>query len=120
MKWRLRPTPVCRREWKAESNPLRDFLEECCEIEPGNQDRWCTVSLLWDAYTEWTNENGERSVSREEFNQQLEKNHVCKRVSSRVKGKPTKIWRGITVTKENNKSYPVVGLRPPTLKALTQ
>jgi putative DNA primase/helicase len=61
-----RPTEVLDAiaEWRATSDPINDFISDCCEIIP---DTWTTTGILWDAYSKWTEENGIDPLSRNIF-----------------------------------------------------
>lgn len=57
------------REYREESDPLRDFLEDCCALSPTAQ---ANNSELWKAYQEWCTSNGVRyPIGRKRFSQTL-------------------------------------------------
>ncbi len=41
--------------WRAESDPLREFVEDCCVVRPGLAVK---AAALWQAYEKWAEENG--------------------------------------------------------------
>jgi putative DNA primase/helicase len=51
------PVRAATAAYRHESDPLADFLEEACFVEPGLE---CTASALYDAYTRWAQANGVR------------------------------------------------------------
>jgi putative DNA primase/helicase len=56
-------------EYREESDPLRDFLEECCVLNPMAE---ADNSELWRTYQEWCNTNGVRyPLGRKRFSQTL-------------------------------------------------
>ena len=56
--------------WRAESDPLREFVEDCCVVHPGLSVK---AAPLWQAYEKWAEENGERHVlSRKKFADRLQ------------------------------------------------
>lgn len=56
--------------WRAESDPLREFVEDCCVVRPGLSVK---AAALWQAYEKWAEENGERHVlNRKKFAERLQ------------------------------------------------
>jgi putative DNA primase/helicase len=56
--------------WRAESDPLREFVEDCCIVRPGLSLK---AAVLWQAYEKWAEENGERHVlNRKKFADRLQ------------------------------------------------
>lgn len=56
-------------EYREESDPLRDFLQERCTLEPTAQ---ASNSEIWNAYQEWSKANNERyPLGRKRFTQAL-------------------------------------------------
>ncbi len=56
--------------WRAESDPLREFVEDCCVVRPGLSLK---AAVLWQAYEKWAEENGERHVlNRKKFADRLQ------------------------------------------------
>lgn len=56
-------------EYRKESDPLRDFIEECCELTPGAQ---VGNAEIWRAYQDWAKAGGERyPLGRKRFSQAL-------------------------------------------------
>lgn len=54
--------------YRAEQDPLRDFLAECCVLAA---HAWAATADLWDAYQEWG--KGQYTVRRSEFSDRLRK-----------------------------------------------
>ena len=76
MRWKReglgKPPEVADEEsrWRAESDPLRDFVEDCCIVNPGLDQK---AASLWQAYQNWAEENGERhSLTRKKFTDRLQ------------------------------------------------
>jgi putative DNA primase/helicase len=46
-------------EWRAESDALKNFVEECCILDSNVS---CRSSDLWKAYAKWADENGEKQL----------------------------------------------------------
>jgi tetratricopeptide (TPR) repeat protein len=79
----------------SEDNPLQEFLDACCELDPR---AWCRSADLWQAYVCWVEEHQERfPLSRGAFIAQL-KAHGCR--SDRTKS--ARIWRGIALVNKND------------------
>lgn len=56
-------------EYKEESDPLRDFIQERCTLDPQAQ---AGNAEIWSVYQEWAKEAGERwSLGRKKFSQAL-------------------------------------------------
>ncbi len=77
----------------ATNDPLRGFLEACCELHP---DAWCRSADLWRAYEDRVEEYQERfPLSRGAFIAQLKAHGFrADRTTS------ARIWRGITLIKK--------------------
>ncbi len=74
----------------SEDDPLRAFLNACCELHPRV---WCRSVNLWRAYQQWAETHQERyPLSRAAFTQQL-KAAGCR--AGRTNS--ARIWRGITL-----------------------
>lgn len=55
--------------YREDSDPLADFIEECCNIGPREQSE---VGALRDKYIGWASDNFERALSRKDFSRRLE------------------------------------------------
>lgn len=77
-------------EYKAEMDPLKDFLDDVCVINP---IAMANNSDLWIGYENWCKENGEKyQVGRKRFTQNLESHgFVQERISTK------RFWRGIGI-----------------------
>lgn len=74
------------------TDTLQEFLDVCCELHPR---AWCRSADLWQAYTQWVEDNQERySLSRAAFIAQL-KRHGCRADRTMT----ARIWRGIALIK---------------------
>ena len=79
--------------WRDDMNTLGPFLEEMCDLRPGDSDAWVKVSEMWKAYTDWAERNEEsRPLSRNAFGAQLE-SHGASR-GKRDHG-AIRVWQGI-------------------------
>lgn len=89
----LRPPPVVRaatQEYREESDPLRDFIEELCILRPSKS---VAVGALWVAYRNWVKNNEESwSLDRVAFTRRLEARGLRK---IRVGHARTWTWTGI-------------------------
>jgi putative DNA primase/helicase len=56
------------KKYREESDPLGEFLEECCVVAPTSQ---VTAKALWDAYHSWIVSNHERPLDRKVFSQKM-------------------------------------------------
>jgi putative DNA primase/helicase len=79
--------------YRAEQDPLRDFLADCCVLEP---DAWTPSKALYDAYRTWAESNGDgdSAMNSKTFGLQLAE-HGCRQASRKQKGKLVRGWLGI-------------------------
>jgi putative DNA primase/helicase len=55
--------------YKRESDPLHDFIDDCCEVSPRAR---VTAHAIWTQYQMWERENGESAcLNRKTFSRQL-------------------------------------------------
>jgi putative DNA primase/helicase len=54
--------------WKADNDPLKDFIEDQCEIGP---ERSITVANLYREYDAWAIQGGERPLTKKQFSGRL-------------------------------------------------
>ena len=88
--------------WREESDPLKDFIEDGCELGP---EFSCSNSVLWRAYKRWAEENGEKYLlGRKHFSARLYK-HGFKQVKIHDK----RIWKGIKPPPEAESSESLFG-----------
>lgn len=74
-------------DWRDESEPLRDFIGDCCELR---SDASCTAHDLRDAYEFWATENDVDRLIPKQFAARL-KNLGC----TPARDKRTRRWMGI-------------------------
>lgn len=51
-------------EYRAEEDPLADFVGECCVVNP---EAWAETRALYGAYTKWCEQAGEKALDLREF-----------------------------------------------------
>jgi P4 family phage/plasmid primase-like protien len=96
LKWQqdgyLKPTEAIvkgTKEYRADMNPLKDFLDECCIKEEGN---FSPVTELKKEFDIW--DTDKKKMSAREFNSyMIECGYTYKLI--RVGGKPVKCWLGL-------------------------
>ena len=83
LEWRHRglDVPDCVRdytaEYRAEMDPLRDWLEDTCTVDPS---AWESTRRLRESYEAWCDTNGERAVNPKKFGSLLEtKGHASEK-----------------------------------------
>lgn len=74
--------------YKAEMNPITDFLSECCVLDPNSR---VTVAALWDIYQKWA---GAGAMGRSDFKDRLEAKGVRPAWVTEA-GKQARGWKGI-------------------------
>ncbi|MBN2286041.1 MAG: bifunctional DNA primase/polymerase [Tissierellales bacterium] len=84
-------------QYKEQSNPLKDFFEECCIISPEAKIK---TSDLYKAYSEWI---GKCSVTKREFNEYIRENGYREGRTTK-NGKTIRYWTGITITESFSSS----------------
>ena len=50
--------------WRTDSDPLADYLAECCELDP---TAWVSSGALWDSYAAWAEHSGIDPLTRTVF-----------------------------------------------------
>ena len=70
---------AARRDWRDENDPLKDFIEERCEVDLKNPNLFTENPALWKAYETWAHDNGEKfTLSRTAFGLELERRGLVK------------------------------------------
>jgi putative DNA primase/helicase len=77
-------------------DPLNEFLEERCELRPGEEDCYVTAGELRKTYQEWCEENGRKPISARAMGPRL-RTRGCEPRRQWVTGSKQHIWRGIRV-----------------------
>jgi phage/plasmid-associated DNA primase len=72
---------------------LRDFLADCCLLEP---DRWTGSSELRRAYEQWAEQNGDRPIPSRAFAEKL-RAKGCVPETRWQGGKNVRGWLGISL-----------------------
>jgi putative DNA primase/helicase len=80
-------------EYRAESDRLKDFIEDCCNL---NQYAWGSSVKLSQAYTDWCSKNGEHPLEPTGFWEQI-KRKGCTPKRREIHGKDMRGWAGIEV-----------------------
>jgi putative DNA primase/helicase len=89
---------AARQDWRDECDPLKDFLEECCEVDLADAKLWAVNSDLWKAYEDWARANGERyTLSRTAFGLQLERRGMPQELR-RIDGKRARVRQYVRVS----------------------
>lgn len=81
-------------EWRESDDPLKDFIEDCCEVGP---ERWVQVGAISHAYAWWCGENREtRPLGRVGFGERM-KSKGFRYARSRRDDSNTQLrtWEGI-------------------------
>lgn len=82
-------------EWRDHDDPLRDFLEDCCEL---GEEEFVSVADLSMAYQWWAKQRGERfPLGPSAFNERLYSKKF-KQDRRRISGKTVRIWTGLQLT----------------------
>lgn len=85
-------------EWREHDDPLKEFLDDCCEIDRGDTDLFAPARDIYAAYLKWAKDSGERyPLGREGFNDRLLSKQM-KQSRHRKLGDPprqTRCWEGM-------------------------
>jgi putative DNA primase/helicase len=74
-------------EYRAENDPLRDFLADACELDPA---AWISTKDLRHAYETWAETNGEKPLDVKKFSAALTAKGCVKNKRNQVRG-----WEGV-------------------------
>jgi putative DNA primase/helicase len=80
-------------EYKKEMDLLGDFLNDCCDLNPKGK---IASKELYQAYKEWSEENGEETLRANNFGILLNKRGF-NQVKLRVDSKRVRGWKGISL-----------------------
>lgn len=87
--------------WKAENDPLKDFLEDWCRIDLEDSECFTRASELRKAYEKWAEEEGERfELSRHKFKERLELRglkYAIRRWKYADEWRSERVWHGIAL-----------------------
>ena len=73
--------------WRNESEPLKDFIEDCCEV---HADAQCKIGELRKAYAAHCEQNGTKPLDSRDFNELMEE-----RGFKRDRKKAVCLWVGL-------------------------
>ena len=83
------------KKYKAEINPIKDFIEEQCILEPGNGELTVPSATLYDTYAKWADTNKVKPpVKKKKFGACL-REYGLEPERSSVDGKRARTWTGI-------------------------
>jgi putative DNA primase/helicase len=83
------------RKYKEEINPIKDFIEDCCLIEPGNSQLTIASATLFEAYTNWATTNKIKyPMKKRKFGACL-RGYGLQPERCAVDGKRVRTWTGI-------------------------
>jgi len=85
------------KEYQNNSNPLKLFLDECCDLDPDYSVR---VSDIYEAYQEWS---GNRGISKKKFGMEM-KNLGHEQEIRNLEKKKYRCWKGLTLN-DDGQSY---------------
>jgi len=85
-------------EWRENDDPLREFIEDCCDVGNG---QWVRSAELAAAYAWWAKQHGERfPLGREPFQERIKALGFRYSRSREVDGKQIRSWEGIGLKPE--------------------
>lgn len=63
-------------QYRRDSDTLGTFLEECCDVAPGNAEFAVPATSLYNAYRRWAEQGGEYQLSQTAFGRRLEERGI--------------------------------------------
>lgn len=82
-------------QYRADMDPLKDFLEEYCDVGAG-EGYWVTAAALRKAYEDWAHEVGLRKTLHPRDFAEALRAHGCDNDSTkRVAGRSQRVWSGV-------------------------
>jgi putative DNA primase/helicase len=84
-------------EWREADDPLRPFLEECCDIDPEN---WVRCKDFTKAYQQWCKDNSEPQLKSNRLLQRLEMKGIKEDRSTRRAGEQVRCWAGVKLRED--------------------
>ena len=82
--------------YRADMDPLKDFLMDRCELLPRARVR---SDELWKAYEQWAQDNGDRPIGRRAFGELLKGRGLIP-TTSYMAGTTRRVWEGIGLREE--------------------
>ncbi len=92
-------------EYRQSQDPLKDFLDQFCEIKPGAITPVSTLNELFEAWTEHVGRESE-NISNIAFNHSL-RQRGCRYETQWFDGKSQKVWVGLEVKRQENALDPI-------------
>lgn len=95
------------KKFKVESNPMLQFLNECCEVDE-KMTEYIETKTLYDAYVSWCVDTSHMSFSSTKFGRELKKtvNFVQrKRITSPCGEKRPWVYKGVRLLKKGGEYY---------------
>ena len=87
-----------REEWKAECDPLADFVADDCELRPKDAEAFAWASDLWECYERWIRNNGEKyPLGRRRFAERLRALGCRDERRNDTSGIQRRTWEGIVL-----------------------
>jgi len=83
-------------EYRLENDPLRDWLADCCQLDPGE---WTPSRTLRDSYETWCSENGEKPVTGKRLAALLKDQGFIEHRTTSARG-----WLGLAMTMTDDAS----------------
>ena len=84
-------------QWRERMDPLKDFLQDHCEIKLTDPNTYVPATALFQAYVNWAEANSDVVLKRAKFNERLEA-LGCK--EGRKEHGKVRVWQGIRFKKE--------------------
>jgi len=88
-------------EYRAEMNPLNEFVTDCCQLDPDDPNFWESTTNLRSAYGGWRDQNGTAYLSDKKIASSL-RELGCEPEQRQLLGKKTRGWKGICLLPDRN------------------
>jgi len=92
------PAAVTRatEEYRAEMNPLSEFMTDYCQLDPTDPNFWESTSSIRSAYGEWREKNGAAYLSDKKLASSL-RELGCEPEQRQLLGEKTRGWKGVSL-----------------------
>ncbi len=95
-------------EYRAEMNPLKDFIADYCQLDLNDPNFWEATSNVRSAYGEWREKNGTVFLSDRKLASSL-RELGCEPEQRQLLGNKTRGWKGISLLPDRSGSVDQTG-----------
>ncbi len=86
--------------YRSEMDTLKEFLEDCCEIDKRNE---ISVKALYERYKSWCEHSSETPLTKRVLGQRMSERNFCQ--YQKTSGNRERTWKGISIKGVEDVSY---------------